>query len=366
MKVSHLIINFFRWYVDGLRQPTLNAVARMILVWSLTALAAISASVTFDTVWLSVSLASGNGSTYFFMFLALCAIGMLVYSEFRDRKIASDSQLIKIRHMGLIDHSIDDVENYFPTCLKKIKPQALNIEFSNSHKTSDEEELKMQLAKISRITDTIMESGSSLNNAKKHIVYSGVAPVPMIAAAGHVISNMQNVNVADWNRQKKKWHFSTDLDDGEKISINLDTTTSSQSSVNLLVSFSLPIDRTRVQSDFPSLSCCQVTWENKDTSYDKLGSSEKQERIVSEILGFINNKIIPANTDLENLNVFIAAQASFVFRLGAALNQGHLPKIIFYHYNPDHPKKYHPWGVSLKSGNVSLLVHSLAETGVNQ
>jgi hypothetical protein len=142
----------------------------------------------------------------------------------------------------------------------------------------------------------------------------------------------------------------SDLDDGEKVSFTFDTTTSSQSSVNLLIAFSLPLDRVKVQSEFPGLSCCQVTWENKDTNYDKLSSSEKQERIASEILGFVNNKVIPANQGLKNLNVFVAAQASFVFRLGAALNQGHLPKITFYHYNPDHPEKHHPWGVSFNGG----------------
>jgi hypothetical protein len=350
MKISHLIINFLRWYVDGLRQPTLNAVARMILAWSLTALAAISASVSFDTGWLSVSLSSGDGSARFFMFLTVCAICMLVYSEYRDRKIASHSQLIKIRHMGLIDHNIDDVENYFPSYLKKIKPQALNIEFSNSHKTDNNEELKQQLLKVGRIPETIRESGSSLDNAKKHIVYSGVAPVPMIAAAGHTISNMQNVGVADWNRQKKKWHFSTELDDGEIISFNSKITTSQKSSVNLLISLSLPLDKIKIESDFPGLSYYQVAWGNKEAKHDKLNSSDKQERIVAEILSFINSEILPANSSLTNLNVFVAAQSSFVFRLGAALNQGHLPKITFYHYNPDHAEKHHPWGVAFNGG----------------
>jgi hypothetical protein len=350
MKAAHLLVNLLRWYVDGLRQPTLNAVARLILIWSFTALAAISASINIKTEWLNITLLSGSNSTYFFMFLVFCSLVILAYTEHRDRKIASDSLLIKVRHMGLVDHKIDDVENYFPSSLKKIKPQALNIEFENSHKTSDLDALNKQLLKIERIPDAIKDSASSLNNSKKHIVYSGVAPVPMIAAAGHAISNMQNVYVADWNRQKRKWHFSTDLDDGATITIETVIFSNSESSVNIIISLSLPIDVNKVLINFKKSNYYHINWEDKNPSYDRLSSTEKQERIVGEILTFINGVILPTNPHIKEVNIFVAAQASFVFRLGAALNQGHLPKTTFYHFNPDNPKSLHPWGVAFNGG----------------
>jgi hypothetical protein len=172
----------------------------------------------------------------------------------------------------------------------------------------------------------------------------------MIAAAGHAISNMQNVNIADWNRQKKKWHFSRDLDDGDAIYLKAEAVPVENSSVNLVISLSLPIHLSRVRTDFPGLSCYQVNWGNGQPCYDRLCSSNKQDRIVAEILTYINNEILPTNTNLENLNIFIAAQASFLFRLDSALNQGHLPRITVHHYNPDHPERNHPWGVSFNGG----------------
>ena len=344
--ITNLLVNFLRWYIDGLRQPTLNAIARLILIWSLTALAAITASVNFETEWLNVSLSSGNDSSYFFMFLVICSLLMLAYSEYKDMKVAGNSQLFKIRHMGLIDHNIGDVESYFPKSLKKIKPQAFNIEFSNSHKTDDIDSLKGQLSKIVRIPEAIRESGSSLNNVNKHIVYSGVAPVPMIAAAGHAISNMQNVHIADWNRQKKKWHFSTDLDNGDKVTFDSSGFSESGSSVNIIIALSLPVNIEKVYSDFPSGDNCKIYWEDNKPSYDRLCSAEKQDRIINEILTFINRNILPNKRDLKEIKVFVAAQASFIFRLGAALNQGHFPQITFYHYNPDHSHSQHPWGIS--------------------
>ncbi|MCK8123919.1 SAVED domain-containing protein [Pseudoalteromonas sp. 2CM39R] len=358
IKVTNLLISFFKWYIEGVRQPSLNSIARLILIWSLTALAAISASVNFETDWLNVSLSSGNSSSLFFMFLVVCSLCMLAYSEYRDRQLAIDSLLFKIRHMGLIDHGIDDVENYFPKSLKRFKPQAFNMEFGNSHKTTDLEALNSQLSKIARIPEALNESGSSLNNANKHIVYSGVAPVPMIAAAGHAVSNMQNVHVADWNRQDKKWHFSTDLDDNENIKCESATLNSSEESVCLIIELSLPISVDKILSDFPETDCCKVSWADDNPRYDKLCSVDKQNRIVGEILHFINSELLPHKTGLKEIKVFVAAQASFIFRLGSALNQGHLPKITFYHYNPEHKDSNHPWGVSFVGGrNQYELTH---------
>ena len=357
-KLTNLLISLFKWYIEGLRQPSLNSIARLILVWSLTALAAISASVSFESDWINVSLSSGNSSSLFFMFLAICSLIMLAYSEYRDRQVASESLLFKIRHMGLIDHGIDDVENYFPKFLKKFKAQAFNMEFSNSHKTKDIDALNHQLSKVARISDALIESGSSLNNANKHIVYAGVAPVPMVAAAGHAVSNMQNVHVADWNRQDKKWHFSTDLDDNEIVKCESAISNGSEESVCLVIELSLPISVDKIRSDFPDIDCYKVSWVDDSPRYDKLCSVDKQNRIVSEILNLINSEILPHKTGLKEIKVFVAAQASFVFRLGAALNQGHLPKITFYHYNPDHKDSIHPWGVSFIGGrNQYELIH---------
>jgi len=350
IKLTNLLISLFKWYIEGLRQPSLNSIARLILIWSLTALAAFSVSVNFETDWIDVSLSSGSGSSVFFMCMITCSLIMLAYSEYRDRQLACNSLLFKIRHMGLVNHSVDDVENYFPRSLKKLKAQAFNMEFSNSHKTEDIANLKDQLSKVARIPEALNESGSSLNNANKHIVYAGVAPVPMIAAVGHAVSNMQNVHVADWNRQDKKWHFSTDLDDNENVKCEMTTSNASEESVCLIIELSLPISVDKIRNDFPEFNCFKVYWKDDKPRYDKLNSVDKQNRIVNEILNIINNEILPNKTGLKEIKVFVAAQASFIFRLGSALNQGHLPKITFYHYNPDNKKSNHPWGVSFIGG----------------
>jgi hypothetical protein len=350
MKVINIIVSFLRWYVDGLRQPSLNAIARMILAWSLTALTAISADIKIETQWGSLSLASGNSGTIFFIFLVIVALLTLAYSEYRDRKVAEDSQLIKIRHMGLINHSIDDVENYFPTALKRIKPQPFNIEFGNSHKTKNLSELKDQLSRICRLSEAIEESGSSLNNGKKHIVYSGVAPVPMVASVGHLMSNMQSVTIADWDRSGKKWHFNSEMDDGEGVTISPCKTKTLSSSVNLVIALSLPISIPAIENDFPNNEIVKVTFADEIYGYDRLNSSEKQERVVKVIIEFINNNLLPANRGLKQMNIFVAAQASFVFRLGAALNQGHFPRVVFHHFDPDSTDRVHPWGVAFNGG----------------
>jgi len=106
----------------------------------------------------------------------------------------------------------------------------------------------------------------------------------------------------------------------------------------------------KIRNDFPEFNCFKVYWKDDKPRYDKLNSVDKQNRIVNEILNIINNEILPNKTGLKEIKVFVAAQASFIFRLGSALNQGHLPKITFYHYNPDNKKSNHPWGVSFIGG----------------
>ncbi len=347
MKVVHLIFSFLRWYVEGLRKPSFNSFAKLILVWSLTSLAALSANIVIPTKWGDIPLTLGGGNAELCIGLIVTSLLMVFYTEYQDRKEADDSQLIKIRHMGLINHSIDDVQNYMPQKLKRIKPQPFDVEFDNSHKTINIDELREQLNQICRIPQTIKDSGRSLNNGKKHVVYGAVAPVPMLAAAGHLVSNMQNVHIADWDRENKKWHFNEQLDDGEKLSFeNMNKRTNDATSVNIAISLSLPLRLNNIDEEFPEGALVNVTFESGDYGYDKICSEKKQERLVKNILEYINNEIIPNFPNLEKVDFFVAAQASFVFRLGSVLNQGHLPKIVFHHFNPKHEVKTHPWGIA--------------------
>lgn len=353
MRVVQVVLSFLRWYIEGFRNPTMNGIAKMILVWSLTSLAALSADLTFPTQWGTISLSLGEGDGLLCKSLIVISLLMIFYTEYQGKMEANDSQLIKIRHMGLIDHSIDDVYNYMPRKLKRIKPQPFDIEFDNSHKTTNIDELQQQLDQICRLPQTIKDSGRSLNNGKKHLVYGAVAPVPMLAAAGHLVSNMQNVHVADWDREAKKWHFNELLDDGEKLNFEILNKKDNQTtSVNIAISLSLKLRLNNIETEFPNSAFYQVSLDSGDHGYDKISSEAKQERLVKNILEFINNEIIPSYPKLEQLNFFVAAQASFVFRLGSVLNQGHLPKVVFYHFNPVHEVKTHPWGIAF-NGKVN-------------
>lgn len=352
MRVLQVVLSFLLRCLEASRNPTLNGIAKIILIASIGGLAVISATLNIPTQWGPITLTLGGGDAILCTVLLVISLSMVFYSEYQDRKEAEDSQLIKIRHMGLIDHSIGDVKNYMPRNLKRIKAQPFDIEFNNSHKTTNIDELKQQLEQVSRLPLFIKDSGRSLNNGKKHLVYGGVAPVPMLAAAGHLISNMQNTHVADWERTKKKWHFNDELDDGEKLKFEvIGQSDNEATSINLGISLSLPLRLDDISDEFPGATFYRVMLESGELGYDKLCSEVKQGRLVKSILEFINNELRPNYPNLEQLNFFVAAQASFVFRLGSVLNQGHLPKIVFYHFNPDHGVKTHPWGVVLNGEN---------------
>ena len=355
MKVAHLFFSFLRLYVEAYRNPTMNGYAKMLTVWSLSGLAALSANISIPTQWGTITLTLGGGATVICVVLLIVSICMVCYTEYQDRKSAEDSQLIKVRHMGLIDHSIGDVQKYLPRELKRIKAQPFDIEFANSHKTTEMDELGEQLAQINRLPQTIKDSGRSLNNGKKHIVYSCVAPVPMVAAAGHLISNMQNVHVADWDREAKKWHFNDQLDDGEKLLFEtIHKRDVSTVAVNIAISLSLPLRLHNIEEEFSGSALYHI--KSGSQGYDKTCSTAKQVRLAKGILEFINNEIIPNYPNLSRLDFFVAAQASFIFQLGSVLNQGHLPKIVFHHFNPANEEKSHPWGVAINSGTYEVVV----------
>jgi len=354
MKVAHLFFSFLRLYVEGYRNPTMNGYAKMLTIWSLSGLAALSANISIPTQWGTITLTLGGGATVICVVLLIVSVCMVCYTEYQDRKSAEDSQLIKVRHMGLIDHSIGDVQNYLPRELKRIKPQPFDIEFANSHKTTEATELDQQLAQICRLPQTIKDSGRSLNNGKKHIVYSCVAPVPMVAAAGHLISNMQNVHIADWDREAKKWHFNDQLDDCEKLIFEtLDKKDVSTVAVNIAISLSLPLRLHQIEEEFSDSALYHI--KSKSQGYDKICSNAKQVRFAKGVLEFINNEIIPNYPNLMRLDFFVAAQASFIFQLGNVLNQGHLPNIVFHHFNPWNDEKSHPWGVSIHKGTYKVV-----------
>ena len=259
--------------------------------------------------------------------------------------------------MGLIDHAIDDIRNYLPKKLKRIRPHPFSIIHKGSHQTDSLDELKYQLDNICRLPQFIKDCGETLNNAKKNILYGGVAPVPMVATAGHIISNMQDVHIGDWDREKRKWHFNNEFDDGEELNFEeIDNKGFQTKRVALAISLSIPIRLNMIEEEFGKNALYKVTYESGKHEYDNACSSTKQARLVKNILEFINNVVIPNYSNLEQLDIFITAQASFVFRLGSVFNQAHLPKIVFHHFNPNNEAKKHPWGVILNDNTQGYKV----------
>lgn len=356
-KYLHIFLNFFIKLAELKRKPSLNWAAKAILVAALATLASFNLTLEIPIKVLDTTLTLGGGDSFTFFVLLAIALAMFGYTEYRTIKEADDSILTIVRHMGLVDNEIDDLRNYLPTKLKRIRPQGFVIPYENSHKTSDKNELDKQLEHICRIPTFLNDSGHTGNNAKKHIAYGGVAPVPMLAAAGHVISNMQNVHIGDWERQEKRWHFNSQFDDAEELVFRVEGNDKEDAKcISFAVSFSIPMNLNCIQEEFPDCPLHVVTLEAGEHRYDRLCSEDKQNRLAITILEFINNNVIPNHPNLVEINMFVTAQASFVFRLGTVMNQGHLPRIVFHHFNPNSATKKHPWGIVLNDNTQGYQV----------
>lgn len=353
----NIFLNFFISWFELVRKPTLHWVAKALLVAALGTLSSLYLTVEIPVEYLGVTVKFGGGDSGTFLLLMCLSLAIFGYIERRERKEADDSQLIIVRHMGLVDHGIGDIRNFLPKKIKRIRPQPFAVIHPNSNKTTSKEELDVQLENICRLPHFIKDSGETLNNAKKHILYGGVAPVPMVATAGHIVSNMQDVHVGDWSRKKKKWHFNNEFDDGEELVFKVEgNERKDASTVSIAISFSIPADLVTINKEFPDSPLHVVTVKQPKLKYDSLCSKDKQDRFAIEILEFINNNIIPEYPNLNLINLFVTAQASFVFRLGSVLHQGHLPRILFHHFDRDSDGKKHPWGVLLNDNKQGYKV----------
>ncbi|MGL5402721.1 MAG: SAVED domain-containing protein, partial [Acinetobacter sp.] len=89
----------------------------------------------------------------------------------------------------------------------------------------------------------------------------------------------------------------------------------------------------------------------KSQSIGNLFSEREQVKIVSEIRELINNNIFARYNNVKELHLSITAQASFIMRLAADMNQNHLPKAIkVYHFE----KPNYPWYFELSPNSDSV------------
>lgn len=201
-------------------------------------------------------------------------------------------------------------------------------------------ERKMRDAK-DRIND-----GSDPNDYSP--MYGGIATVPMVVMAGFCWGNQNSILLRDYDRSLGSWHDNGNVDDGMLISSTpLPDASVGNHEVGLCLEFSMAMDRSDMSLRFPDVSIFTLNYADGKTGLDRLSSEHKQQRFIREVVDYMNG-LIKRFPNLTVLNLFITAQSSFVFRVGQALHQNHIPAVRIHHFDAKSPLgQRHVWSLEI-------------------
>jgi hypothetical protein len=184
-------------------------------------------------------------------------------------------------------------------------------------------------------------------------VYGGIAAVPMVVMAGFFWGNQNRIHLRDYDRSLGSWHDNGNVDDG----VLIDSTELPKSSLNnpeagLCLEFSMAMDQADMDLQFPGIPIFSIHYADGETGLDRLSSEHKQQRLIREIVDYMNS-LIKLFPNLAVLHLFITAQSSFVFRVGQALHQNHVPQVRIYHYDAKLPlSQRHAWSLEIAGTNA--------------
>jgi len=192
----------------------------------------------------------------------------------------------------------------------------------------------------------------SMNLEAPYIVFAGLAPVPLLYAAGVRLSTRQNQRVMDYNRFEQKWHMLDELDDGERVTI-----TYPQGLIGADIAFVLPFTINIAESQIPASLKDKIVWvrlHNAGPRTDAISSDEKLKSILRTVHDAIRNlRSRQGYEHVEKVHLFIGAQASTVFKLGTEYQPNAYPEICVYHFQGGEGR--YTWGISISDGQFRIL-----------
>ncbi len=297
----------------------------------------------------------------FLLGLLFCVLALLIgHSDWkRSRELLKHQVCLVIEMRGLRDIPATPLLEY----AQKQTPIAchpLTIDVREALYDGQISDPDRALSKVKTINERIVEAGQQRNPGDLSLVFGGLAPVPFTFLVGLLIDDERYVEILDWNRNKRNWSSLDSGDDGERFVISEMTNVNSPS-VSLCLSVSYEIAPELVQSALPNQPIISMNLSSR--SPDNHWSEIKQQALGQQ---FTETILKLQSNGVQKIDLFLSAQMSFVFRLGALYDKRNMPPILVYQYEPGVPPSY-PWAVAMpvngmheativKSMTVSLIL----------
>lgn len=305
---------------------------------------------------------------FFFLGLLFLIIGLLL--ELYERFLGEASQAHRGKSVDLRSLPKANAPN-----LSKSFP--LTIESSGVH-----EDLYLYQYNNENLSDWLLRSTTALSRfsneslvrlnefEREHPLSVGaIAHVPHCFALGFLIANRRQVNYYCWNRDQKKEDKNRWIDCRDKrtrgqsiknnitvIQANYIKTPLEVTKLGLSIEVSIPSNPENFLNKVGLDAVCQIGLPNQYIG--NLFSEREQVKIISEIRWLLNNKLLKDFCNIEELHITISAQASFIMRFGADLNQNHIPSIIKVHH---FDRSNYPWCFILSPNSDNLEFSSVTE-----
>lgn len=192
----------------------------------------------------------------------------------------------------------------------------------------------------------------SMNLEAPVTVFAGLAPVPLLYAAGVRLSTRKNLLVMDYDRFEQKWHMLDNRDDGERVEISYPN-----GKIDADIAIVMPFTIAIADSQIPSPLNDTTIWIRLDGAgprTDAFSSAEKMRHVLRTVHDVIRNLRSREGCErVERVHLFLAAQASTVFKLGTEYQSNAYPEMRIYHFQGGDGK--YTWGISVKNSQFSLL-----------
>lgn len=346
----------------GLRPTNLSAGGKALslgvglllaLVGSFWAWGVFSIPVPETDIVVDGSISSSEPAFWIQLVLALGALICFTIAIFffvSHHRSQSSKRIVCIEHLSYETSQIRGILKDLPAPYSGVREEMVLIDGRNK---SPKDHLRFLQAKMSEAKDKITH-GSGPNNYLP--MYGGIAAVPMVVLAGFEWGNQNKIHIRDYDRSSGVWHDNEEPDNGILLqSTQLPKTPQSDTEAGLCLEFSIPMDHPDMNVKFPNLPMFSMSFSNGKVGLDQLCSEHKQQRLIKEVVDYMNT-LLKRFPHLEVLHLFITAQSSFVFRVGQALHQSHIPDVRIYHYDRSQPLgSRHLWCLQISGpGNYEI------------
>ena len=273
---------------------------------------------------------------------SLLTIGTLL-GLWRIRIFSQKITGILVVHRGMEGMEISQAKAAVPRSFSNGRLDVIDLQEGHRLHQGVTEHPERALRTIIDLPRQISTRITDQESSEVKLAYAGLAPVPLLVAAGYTISSRQRCLIMDRDRVNG-WHCLDTPDDEEGILIDHPDSAGTES-LAIVIPFSVAIAQDQIPEKYA------------DNTYfirlaggpraDSLSSEKKQQRIVKEIYTFLAN-LKANNSRLDKVHIFLGAQASFCFRLGTIISMSVHPPIAVYQY--DTVAGAYSWGVEFELG----------------